>query len=50
MSDLLQYVADLPDFPGAQALFRSFDGGQTWEVCTRVAGQSWSAALQAVAA
>lgn len=27
--------ADHPDLPGGQVLVRSFDGGETWEVCTR---------------
>lgn len=53
--EVQQVVASLPDdhpdLGGGQVLVRSFDGGQTWEVCTRPDHYAtWSVGVQAVTA
>lgn len=52
---MIQYLTTLPDdhpdMPGGQVLTRSFDGGVTWEVCTRPDTFSlWSVGVEAVSA
>lgn len=52
---LVQVVASLPedhpDLNGGQVLVRSFDGGLTWEVCTRPDHYAtWSIGVKAVSA
>lgn len=52
---LVQHVAsipdDHPDLAGGQVLVRSFDGGNSWEVCTRPDHYAtWSVGVQAVSA
>lgn len=55
LDDLVQHVAtipaDHPDLAGGQVLVRSFDGGDSWEVCTRPdTFSTWSVGVQAVSA
>lgn len=52
---MIQFMATLPDdhpdMPGGQVLTRSFDNGETWEVCTRPnEWETWSIGIEAVQA